>query len=204
MRILSCLLVTAGLFAVAPLAGQSTATVSTSGTGQRVLVDQSRSTGWAASIEQVGAAGGVIATQTGSGADLRLTMRGDNQEHDIAQTSAGSALVVVNALGDRNSSAIVQDVAAAGQGEILLLQTGADNRAELSQTTDAAGYNSMTLNQLGDRNIARLTQVGSANTVDLTQNGSGLDATVSQQGNNLSFAMTQTGTNTPITITQTR
>lgn len=183
---------------------QSTATVVTNGTGQRVLVDQSASDTSSVDIQQIGTGGGVIAVQSGTGASLSVAANGDDQEHGVSQISAGTAAVTLGSHGDRNSSSITQTVEAGGRGEITLLQTGNDNRADLLQATQAAGANQMVLSQFGDRNLARLTQDGVGNAIDLTQSGSGLIADITQRGNNLGFAMTQTGTNTPITVTQSK
>ena len=192
------------LLLAGPATAQSTASVSAGGSGQHVLIDQSASDRSSVTIDQIGVAGGTVASQIGSDNSLRVSMNGDDQEHSVTQTSAGTARASIDALGDRNSSSIVQTVADGGIGEVALVQTGNDNRAELNQAVEASAANRLSLSQLGDANLARLTQQGSNNSLDLTQQGNGLVADITQRGNNLGFAMTQTGANTPITVIQSR
>ena len=183
---------------------QSTADVSSQGSAQSVIVDQSAAEGSRVAIDQIGNGGLLYVTQAGRSAEAEIRISGDDQTHSIVQQSAGIATLSLDSTGSRNSSDISQKVDESGRGEIALIQSGANNSAEIDQTTVAAGYNRLELSQLGDGNIARLTQDGADNRLQLTQDGNQQTADVRQMGNGLAFGLTQTGNGSAISIVQTR
>jgi hypothetical protein len=192
------------LFAPTPLLGQVTAEVATSGEGQSVRVDQSRALDSRVAIDQLGDASTTWIQQQGQGMVATYDIAGADQDHMLAQQSDGEASVAVRSAGPLNASVIDQQVASGAVGEISLLQIGAGNRADIRQSTLAAGANRLELSQLGDGNAARLVQEGAENRLQLTQDGNGQSADIRQMGNGLAFGMTQTGNGTAIAVTQSR
>ena len=77
--------------------------------------------------------------------------------------------------------------------DIILLQTGHSNIAEISQRQGSAGGNLALLRQQGAFEQIILTQIGSNNLVNFQQNGRNNIINVTQQGNFISSTVVQSG-----------
>lgn len=181
-------------------AAQNQSNISTAGSNNAVLTDQSAAVGASINVEQIGSNNRFEATQESSNADLAVSVDGNAQTQIVVQRGLTDNHATIQAIGSNNEATLFQD-GSIGSNIATLVQTGSGNQAIMNQYA-LGGVNSIMLGQFGNNNLAELTQNGVDNDIQLQQNGDNNAAAVTQNGNGLGFALTQNG-GAQVTVTQT-
>lgn len=178
----------------APAFAQATASVSSDGDGQQIIVDQgaagldSRVT-----VDQIGFANITQVTQAGAGNLADVAVNGTDNEITTVQSGNGEHAILLDTQGNANNTAIDQSGGLGSANDASIIQTGNGNNAFLIQNGLPGAVNLATLTQSGDNNDALLTQSGSGNALTLSQTGNDNSADLSQSGNGLVLSIEQTG-----------
>lgn len=158
-----------------------------------------------ASVDIIGIDNGQInstITQIGDGAEAEIYIEGIANNFNVTQIGSENKLYG-NVYGSDNTFSVDQINANsdAYQNYGVVLQSGNNNAAALSQTVEAlgasGGLNQSFITQYGNDNTATINQTGADNLAALTQDGNGNTGTINQVGVGLSAELNQFGDNLP-------
>jgi Curlin associated repeat len=192
----------AAMPAFGPVQAQSVASITTDGTDQRVMIDQTYARQSTVTVNQIGRANSLSLVQSGRGHEADVTAQGTFNELSLLQSGNGSNRAEITLGGSDNTGSVVQNSGLAGANELEILQSGNANYFSVRQDNTGALVNTLVLNQSGTSNVAELAQNGSDNRLQLSQTNNDNFARLTQNGNGLSLSIDQVG-GASVTITQT-
>jgi len=191
------------------------------GSGNDVVIDQTRASPSRVTVEQTGVENQIEVTATGQ-FDADLSQNGLGNEIVL---DGRNVRVEVSQDGVSNSANFQIANPGAGLVGIDAFQNGARNTMDIRRIAEATasfeaatGLMAIKMSQEGNGNAqsltqdgidlsATLSQIGNRNSLDVTQTGSGLGVEATQIGNGLSMGVNQIGAGAPtgagvVTVTQ--